>query len=451
MSGGAAVDQAAAEQRHPQPGEGAAGQPEECQGAAAHQNLIQGNYIGTDVTGSRALRNGGGVRVSAGSRDNTLGGTVPGAGNLISGNGSGVNIVGGDNVLQGNLIGTDASGTQALGNDMGVVLNGPNNTVGGTALGSGNLISGNDAEGISISGSNALVQGNRIGTDATGLGALGNGVGVKIFGNGHNNLVGGTAARAGNVIAFNAGDGVQVDQGVDNTILRNAIFSNGHLGIELTNGGNHEQEAPVLTSATSAGGVTTVTGTLQSAPDTPFVVEVFVNQTCDPPGAGEGERFLASLTLTTDGSGAADFTLALALEVPPGEFVTATATDAGGSTSELSGCVEVDGAGARGVLFAAGAAVATAARLSAAPLLSRPGTPAILSVGPAPAGEFRTVSADRVFARSRRDWGAMPEFQSALAEFRDADGESAWVLLPTEALDLVARTGQIELSDSPTP
>src|SRR5262249_47302146 len=148
--------------------------------------------IGTDFSGTRALANGAGVVLFHGAKDNTIGGTVSGAGNLIAGNdgvytpsysSNGV-VLGGTNtsgnVVLGNLIGTDGTGTAALGNSVGVaLLDGTHdNTVGGTAVGTANVISGNTNQGVYLNGSGTfgnVVLGNRIGTDRTGTAALGNG------------------------------------------------------------------------------------------------------------------------------------------------------------------------------------------------------------------------------------------------------------------------------------
>src|SRR5262249_36228460 len=150
------------------------------------QNRVQGNTIGTDVTGIVALGNRlDGVLVS-GNAGNTIGGTAPGARNLLSGNlGSGVSFTDGahNNLIQGNYIGTDVTGKVDLGNaEYGVhVEGGHSNTIGGSIPGAGNLISGNDLDGVhllSVSGlfgSGATqVQGNFIGTNAAGTSALGN-------------------------------------------------------------------------------------------------------------------------------------------------------------------------------------------------------------------------------------------------------------------------------------
>ncbi len=149
------------------------------------QDVIQGNQIGTNDTGSTAVPNAGaGVFVASGARANVLGGTATGARNVIVGNGrSGVFLSGASgNLVQGNSIGTDASGRVALPNAVdGVFLAdaASANVIGGTATGAGNVISGNARVGVFLLGSGTsgnLVQGNGIGTDATGLVPLGNGL-----------------------------------------------------------------------------------------------------------------------------------------------------------------------------------------------------------------------------------------------------------------------------------
>jgi titin len=182
----------------------------------AADNVVLGNLIGTDITGTRALGNGGGgVNIDSGA-GNIIGGAVAGAGNVISANGSGISISGSGtsgNVMQGNLIGTDITGTQALGNSTGLYLfsDSSANTIGGTAAGAGNVISANAGDGIEILGGahSYVVQGNLIGTDITGSRALGNGGHGIIIGE-SNNIVGGAAPGAGNVISANGGDGVVI-------------------------------------------------------------------------------------------------------------------------------------------------------------------------------------------------------------------------------------------------
>jgi hypothetical protein len=305
---------------------------------------VEGNFIGTDVTGTHALGNFEGVMVTGGS-NNQIGGTEPGAGNLISGSRfNGVIAQRNGTVIQGNMIGTDVTGTLALPNGLdGIqIVGGSNDLVGGTETGAANLISGNARHGVYIysAGSSGaqIVQGNRIGTDVTGSQALGNGGdGVHIL-RSNNNTVGGEAPGAGNTIAFNGNDGVLVDQGTGNAILGNAIFANANLGIELLHGANHGQAAPVITSASTDGDSTTVTGTLTSTPNVTFTLEIFAN---DP--SGVGQRILGSVEVTTDADGNASFTVTFAVAIDPGMFLTATATDSANNTSRFSDGVQVTG------------------------------------------------------------------------------------------------------------
>src|SRR5207247_1794317 len=172
------------------------------------------NLIGTDVTGTLALGNTGpGVDINA--SNNLVGGATTDARNVISANNRGVDLFGGSsNAVQGNFIGTDVTGTIALGNpNVGVNLNsGVSDTIGGLTATPGtppgNLISGNNGNSGVILGvvdtSGNLIQGNIIGADITGTQPLGNSPG-GITVNGHDNTVGGTDPDAGNIIAFNGG------------------------------------------------------------------------------------------------------------------------------------------------------------------------------------------------------------------------------------------------------
>lgn len=132
---------------------------------------VEGNEIGTDVTGTVALTTGAGITIQQGSNDNTIGGTAAGAGNLLSGNiGDGLNIFGSMNdVVRGNFIGTDATGTKALGNANGVSMTMTSNAlIGGATAGARNVISGNVQYGVGIS------SGNSFGSTATGNVVQGN-------------------------------------------------------------------------------------------------------------------------------------------------------------------------------------------------------------------------------------------------------------------------------------
>jgi hypothetical protein len=334
---------------------------------AATGVVVQGNYIGTAVNGTSALGNSRDGVIIFGGFSNTIGGTEAGAGNVISGNNSnGVFIDGADgNVVQGNLIGTDVSGTTDLGNAQnGVkIFASFSNTIGGTEAGAGNVISGNNSNGVWIdhatlsdpSPSN-LVQGNYIGTDVTGTSALGN-LQHGVLLQASNATIGGVAMGTGNTIAFNGGDGVFVELDPRNTIRGNSIHTNAGLGIELgidgvtandpddgDNGPNNLQNYPALTLATSGPATTTIGGDLDSLASTAFTIEFFSNIGCDPSGNGEGQSFLGSTMVTTDVNGDASFSVSFGSAVPAGQVITATATDetfAAGSTSEFSACEAV--------------------------------------------------------------------------------------------------------------
>ncbi len=245
--------------------------------------------------------------------------------------------VNGGNLVVGNYIGTNAAGTAAVGNLYGVYIGSATspNTVGGTTAASRNLISGN-ATGI-VSNSSNVIQGNYIGTNASGTSALGNlNDGVSLFGS--NNLVGGTTAGAGNRIAFNGGVGVYVDTFTGNAIRQNTIYSNGGIGIDLNNGGNSNQAKPAVNAATSGGGSTTISATLVSTPSTTFTLDFFSSSVCDPSTFGEGETYLGSKTLTTKSTGRGRTIFVAGVEVPIGHVITATATSPGNNTSEFSKC-----------------------------------------------------------------------------------------------------------------
>ncbi len=177
---------------------------------------------------------------------------------MISANaGAGVSIAGTTTtgvMILGNFIGTDYTGKVALGNGtFGVLVSGtPGVTIGGTATGARNIISGNATAGIGLFAdtTGALVQGNLIGTDITGGLPLGNGNGIIIDGGSSNNSIGGTATGAGNTIAFSTGIGVDVDAtaGTGNEIRLNSIFSNTGLGIELGNGVTSSARTPAPTT-----------------------------------------------------------------------------------------------------------------------------------------------------------------------------------------------------------
>jgi len=176
-------------------------------------NVIQGNLIGLSAAGTNALPNRyNGISLS-GAVSNLIGGTAAGARNVISGNainGIGIQqLTDSGNVVQGNYLGTDFTGTRAVSNTLsGVRLQGCSNLIGGAVSGAGNVISGNGQQGVFLLGTNGsvtgnLIQGNLIGLDATGTGSLGNVVSGIIISGAANNQVGGTTPAARNVISAN--------------------------------------------------------------------------------------------------------------------------------------------------------------------------------------------------------------------------------------------------------
>ncbi len=276
-------------------------------GAVATGNKIMGNRIGTDASGTRTLGNAFGVVID-GAPENTVGGTTAGARNLISGNeGSGVIISGADamgNRVIGNFIGTAASGTGSLGNLHGVAIgDAAFNAIGGEVTDTsnpGNIISGNNAQGVFITGNTAT----------------------------------------------------------NNFILSNSIYANGGLGINLGSDGvtpndagdvdagpNRLQNFPVLTSAKTSVDNTTIKGTLNGTANTGYTLQFFGSPTADPSGNGEGKTFRFERNVVTDGGGDASFTFTTSKKVPKGQVVTATAInqslDGFGDTSEFSNAVTV--------------------------------------------------------------------------------------------------------------
>jgi parallel beta-helix repeat protein len=273
--------------------------------------------------------------------------------------GNGIRIDGGgNNLLEGNFIGTNAAGTAAAPNGLDglTIVESVGNLIGGVTLAARNLISGNVDDGIEISGSLASanqILGNYIGTDITGTMGLGNGAnGIAINGAGGTMIGSATVAGGANRIAFNVGAGIAVLDGSSNRIEGNAILSNGGLGIDLgvagvtanddtdlDTGANALQNAPVLTSAWLDG--TVVNGTLNSLPGQTFILDFFASAAGDATGFGEGERWLGRGVVTTDPAGTATFQINLEAPVALDEIVTATATDALGNTSEFSAGVPV--------------------------------------------------------------------------------------------------------------
>ncbi len=334
-------------------------------GADSVATTVQGNVIGLARDGSTARPNTVGIQIdnAAGAQ---VGGTAAGAGNVVSANlRSGIDLNGGTStgvVIEGNRIGTDPTGTADRGNGQdGIFLADSAATrIGGTAPGAGNVISGNGFSGIeaSLGAGGSVIQGNLIGTAADGVTPLGNdrqGV-VATFVDGPL-TIGGADPGAGNTIAANGRDGVAVVRGSGVSVLGNAIRTNGNgdpsaLAIDLGDDGvtaddpgdaddvthpNRLQNFPVLGGAVTDGVATSVSGTIDTTPGAAVRIELFSSPACDASGTGPAAVFLGA-AMVAAGAGPTPWNAGVA-PTAAGRAITATATDlATGDTSELSAC-----------------------------------------------------------------------------------------------------------------
>jgi CSLREA domain-containing protein len=305
--------------------------------------LIEGNYIGTDATGTVAFGNNIGVAI----KDATV------RGNVISGNTRGLSAS--NSVIVGNLIGTDATGSVAIPNGTGIQLGEKSlNTIGGFFPGEPNFISGN-ALGVYMFGATTVdntLTGNYIGIATDTFTPLPNtSDGVLIDGGAEKNVL------VANAIAHNGGAGVRMAPaaGTNNNLVQNQIFSNGGLGIDLGPAGvtandaldadigpNNLQNFPVVTSAVWSATQLAITGKLDSTPNSSYVIEFFVSSTCDASGHGEGATYVGAVAAESDGGGAVvQFGFVSSFSSFPTWFVTAVARDVTGgaaNTSEFSAC-----------------------------------------------------------------------------------------------------------------
>jgi hypothetical protein len=344
----------------------------------AKSNKVLGNLIGTDKDGEEKLGNGGSGVTIWGSPENVIGGEQKGAGNVISGNeGDGVNILKkgakGNKVL-GNLIGTDKDGEKKLGNgENGVDINSaPENVIGG-AYSSRNYISGNFEHGVVIYGKSALknkVQGNAIGILPSYKDAENGENGVRISRSASNNIIGEEEPKghaAGNWIVTKNKSGVVVMGVLGRYPKRNAILSNNiriveiksdkasqkAIGIDLGNNGptyndrfpygsNSRQNYPVLDS-TILNNKLAIKGSLNSRSGKAYTIQFFKGK-CDPKKGELSYNFFDSTSVVTDeqGNGKFEYESESYGYVKVGDFISATATDPDGNTSEFSECIPVE-------------------------------------------------------------------------------------------------------------
>ncbi|MFH1321841.1 MAG: T9SS type A sorting domain-containing protein [Bacteroidota bacterium] len=318
-------------------------------GAGAEGNIITGNYIGTDVTGTVAIPNTYGVLFDDGSYNNILGGSSSSERNILSGNSAyGVfiyNMGTNGNIVKGNYIGTDVNGTAAVPNAVGIVIDGAayKNVV------DSNVISGNLQQGISINitGSDStLIVRNKIGTDINGS-PLGNGSdGIRISQGPKYSMIGGMPSEA-NVIANNGGNGVYLMFANDDyhLISCNSIYDNTGLGIDLfppgvnlndpgdtDAGANEGMNYPEIDTVIFITGPaeTVISGTLDTQTPELCTVQIF-KALPDQTGHGEGIEYLSSVI--PDVSGNWTDTLTGLVDT---DFLTTIAIDQSNNTSEFS-------------------------------------------------------------------------------------------------------------------
>lgn len=309
---------------------------------ATNGNTVSGNYLGLAPDGTTTTPNLAGVHVFTAS-NNVIGGTTAAERNIISGNSYGAevsNAASTMNTIQGNYIGTDAAGTAAKANAITGVLitDADTTTIGGTAAGAGNVISGNQGHGIFTANGvqGTMILGNRVGIDASGA-ALGNTIaGVRFQANSDGNTVGGATTAAGNQIANNGDAGVFVEFGSDdNLIRRNSIYANAGGSITTSS-----QPDPILDVAIADGTDLYVAGRLglNSQVSTNFEIDAYTSPAC-----GEAKTYAGTFPLMSDGSGNGPFEELTTDAAVIQQF--ATVIQSSTSSSDVSPCVPVADAG----------------------------------------------------------------------------------------------------------
>lgn len=345
--------------------------------------IIQGNYIGTDATGARALgQTGAGISLFFGSSNNQVGGLAPGEGNVLSGLfGVAIQIEGGTQIgqgnrIEGNLIGMDATGTVAIpnvGEGITVAANLDARILGNSLgnLSDQTLTLGTAAIDVLTNSLDTVVQGNRVGVGLDDGPMPNEGIGIRVAA-ANDTVIGGFGPGEANWIANTYGSpgvGVAIYEVPDrplggipamrNSILGNRITTSQGLGIDLVvgpldiglegptandpgdldDGPNGLLNAPSLLSAHDEGAQWRLIGEFDGAPGQIFEFQFFSNPACHPSGRGEGDRFLGTSTVATDANGFAAFEALVA--PPPGDHrdFAALATDTVGNTSEFGLCL----------------------------------------------------------------------------------------------------------------
>ncbi len=317
---------------------------------------IYGNFVGTNISGTRSLPNSVGITVVGYNKNTQIGNGTPAGRNIVSGNmvaglliyGPMAYITVESTTVYGNYFGTDVTGTTALGNGIGnILMVGPVKyaKIGGSSPGQGNLISGNTEAstllpttlvcGIGViqnpGVTSAEILGNLIGVASDGYSPLGNAIGIYMTSEAKYFRIGDGTAGGSNTIANNTIAGISIEAiGTDfNTISRNSIYANGVIGIRLKDGANSGIGTASISSVSSDGVSVTISGT-SAVPMA--AVEIF------RASGGQGRYYCG--TLNADASGNWSGIVGTDSGMSAGDCVTATQTDPSGNTSEFSATKE---------------------------------------------------------------------------------------------------------------
>jgi hypothetical protein len=325
-------------------------------------NVIEGNLIGLDATGMNVLPSDGGIDLEGETNATILNNVIAGStsGPLINLSQDPATLIPTHGtIIQGNYLGTDITGNRALPSLTGISIasGAPNNTIGGPGAGQGNVIGGTPY-GIQIFGlGNAgnVIQGNRIGIGVTGS-PIPNATGIAAFGSNGGTVIGGINPGEGNTIAFNTQSGVDIQFGSGNVIRGNSIYGNGAQGIDFVfpfsntpypndvgdadTGPNGLQNFPILTSVTFPDVAhVRIVGTLNSKPTTHYTLDFYSNPPpIHPQNFLEGQIRIGLFDnpAITDSQGNLNFDVTLPVSGFPNVWVSATATDDAANTSEFS-------------------------------------------------------------------------------------------------------------------
>ena len=325
---------------------------------------VVGNFIGVNRSGSSAVPNGGyGIEMYVNFRTQ-IGGSVAGERNVISGN-----VRGGVYLVEsweckvvGNYIGTNATGSAALGNGgSGVTLGygSHHNDIGGASPARGNVIAASsrygihlltEADSFGITQANQ-VQNNFVGTNTSATLNLGNALAGVFIENSLNNTIGG-AAGSGNCIRFNR-KGVVVaagDWSMGNSVTYNAVWSNQLIQIDLGHDGSTPNDVGDVDTGPNGFQNTAIlrtphpnsmAGDLYSTPSATFTVQFYQSSSTGAGGLGELEMLVGTLTVTTNSSGHASFSMTPAVPLIAGRYLTAIVTSLEG-TSEVSAPILIE-------------------------------------------------------------------------------------------------------------